>query len=139
MPDDKPIQELTVLPADNPEGRTIGFTCREYMGAEIHLYNGTPPERDENGWVGLEPITDRDGTKISDKVLVHGLFGELFLMTVDRRMGDESFIAVTVREDGTPGGMMGHLKFGEDDRNCWVCTGLFNLRAVRKLELSTDG
>lgn len=134
MPDDKlkAVEELRVLPADDPKGRTIGFTCREYNGVRIHRYDGATPERDDDGhWIGLEPITEQGGIKAGDKVLVHGLFGELYIMDVEANEHG------TLHAKGER--LTGILKFGEDDRNCWVCLGLVNLRGVTKMELMTDG
>ncbi len=133
MPDDKrPI----VLPPDEPR-EALRWTCQEYEGVEIHLYSGTPPLRDDDGWLGLEPIFVKDAIKVGSKVLVHGFYGDLFLMTVEQDE-DGNYAAVSEKEDGTRGDLMGLLAFGEDDRKCWVCTGLVNLRGVTKLEISSS-
>lgn len=123
---------MTVLGPDDPNQKPLGWVVHERNGIEVHKYDEAREyERDAEGrWKGLEPITEEGALRAGDKILVHGLFGELFIMTVE---ADEA------------GGLCGRcdqllalLEYGKDDRRAWVCTGLVNLRGVERLKLSSS-
>ncbi len=130
--------EITVLSADDCNQAKIGLPMYEVNGVEVHKYvEGSEPSRDEVGrWQGLESIGDREGIKPGDQILVPDLFGDLLIMRVE---ADQHGVlsARSQKEDGTPGGLVAILAFGEDDRDCWACTGLINLKGIEKLELSS--
>lgn len=133
------VKELeVVLSADEPKAK-IGWTCHEYMGIEVHLYEeGREYKRDDDGrWVDLESVTDENAIKAGTEILVHGMFGELYRMTVEED-GYGKLSARTRNPDESPGSLVGMLSFGEDDRGAWVCGGLLNTRGLKKLELSSD-
>ena len=129
-------QELTVLGPDASAQKPLNWVVREYMGCEVFLHKGLRPEQDEEGrWKGLEPIKNREGLKPGDSILVTGLVGDLFVMKVIA-MGQGSGQAVAYNEKGEPC-LQALLKFGSDDRQCWVCEGLVNTRGVKALELTS--
>lgn len=133
MPSDVPVRtELTVLPADDPSKREIGLVIRERNGVEIHKFEeGRKYERDEDGrWKDLAPITEEGDLRAGDKILVPGLMGELFVMSVEA----DKYGALTARGEH----LSAVLEFGKDDRHAWVCVGLINLRGLQRLEIRTD-
>jgi hypothetical protein len=112
--------ELIVLPADPPDRKPIGWTVRTYSGFEI-LRLVTPGEP------GVT-ITKKEDLKVGDEILVMGLFGGYLKMVVEQDEDGDLFAR---------GGehLISSLAFGEDDRECWVSTGLINTRGIKKLEL----
>lgn len=114
--------ELTVLPADEPNKPTIGWTMTERNGVQITK----SPEAED-------PITDRDGIKVGDTVYVPAMFGEgHYVMKIE---ADDHGGELYARSEG---GLLGILEFGADDRNAWTCIGLVNPRGVTKLSLTKD-
>jgi hypothetical protein len=71
----------------------------------------------------LRPVLEKDGAGVGTKVLVNGLFGE--------------FIPMTIYEHGavSEGKMVASLSYDEEGE--LVATGLFNMAALKRLELST--
>ncbi len=118
-----PDSDIIVLPADDPTNKKIGFTVREYLGCEVFkpLVEGGPTE--------LMPLTKEEDIKSGDVILVPGLVGGYYWMTVEKdtcggfRGRSEKLIAL--------------LEFAQDDRMAWVCGGLINTRGIEKLEIYT--
>ena len=123
-------QPLTVLGADEPTTKTIGFTCHEYLGSEIFLYK---KEDHINGFdeTKLIPITTESGLKKGDEILVPSLFGGYHKMVV--KLDSHN---VVYGEDKNHASV---LRFGEDARNAWVSIGIINLRGISKLPLQNNG
>jgi len=135
----KAIGEVMVLGADEVEPLTLNWTVHEFNGGPLYLYDGTSPERGEDGdWKDLEPVTEKDALKPGVKILVSGMFGELIVMTVEADEYGELH-GRSHREDGSPGQLIGLLAYGEDERGIWACTGWVNMSGVTKLEKTTDG
>lgn len=117
---------MTILGPDDPGKRKIGFTMCERNGVKIYPYDsvghlsGIDPGR-------LWPILAEDGLREGTKVLVPGLMGGYHVMTVER---DEHGVLSAKDEHLTA-----ILKYGEDERGCWTCVALMNLRGVAKLDL----
>ena len=110
----------------------INWTMCEYLGVEVLTAPSLPLE-EILALDGLpegfkpEPIREKSGIQVGSVVLIPGLFGGLGVYSVVE--SDGKFY-------GQSGGMMGVLEFGEDARNCWVCSGMVNTKATQKLELS---
>jgi len=111
----------------------IGWTVQEYTGVEIL---STPPGmsfeqlQDTGNWpegFTPAPITEENALKVEDNVLVASLSGGYALYTVEASDGGLC---------GRSGGMRAFFEFGQDDRNCWVCSGVANVDAITKLELT---
>lgn len=116
-----PSDEITVLPAD-PEKPAIGWTVQERSGFEVYLKPSAPP------YIDLPPITEKDGLKAGDEILVPSIFGGTFLlMIVEKDEHGELY--------GSSNQLMAILEFGKDDRHAWVCDGLINTRGLEKLQL----
>lgn len=121
--------ELSVLEADGPTESKVGWTVRGYLGSEVYrhdlsVYSG--------GFVDvskLSPITEESGLSDGDELMVRGIAG-FHLMRFTRESEG--------RGRAESGELSGLLEFGSDDRRAWVCTGLFNLRALKKLSLSSE-
>lgn len=92
----------------------IGFTCREYLGTEIVRDLET-----------MAPITDRESLREGDVVYATWLEGGYIPLIVER---DES-----ERFIGKSRHLFAPLRFGEDDRKCWVAIGFINMKALEKL------
>ena len=117
--------ELTTLGPDRPRGETLGFHVYETQGVPIHAYN---PEDHPEGSLDHSKLTpiDKDSLKDGGEVLVPSLVGGYHLMKAG------------VDNDGVfakSGNMVAYLTF-DTDRSCWVCIGMANLRALKKLEIT---
>lgn len=112
--------ELTVLPADDPGNRTIGWIVREYNGTEV--YKADAP--------GTLLLNESD-IQVGDKLHVQTLVGT-YLMIAYR---DEYGVLQAQTETG---GMFADLKFNTDDRHCWVSTFAVNAKAVKKLTVTRN-
>jgi len=127
--------ELTVLPADEPGQKKIGWTVKEYMGFPIKTApQGLTHEEAMNtgNWPeGFEPeiITEKDGIKEGDLILAPNLSG----WTVARVETTSEGKFAGLSQDK---GWIYFLEFGQDDRKCWVCGGSGNLKAIQRLELT---
>lgn len=107
----------------------IKWTVREYQGTEVFRYNAAdhPNGLDSSK---LIPVRQKDGIVEGDHILVAALTGGYHLMKVDPSESGESLYGVGDK-------LMAVLEFGRDDRECWVCSGLINLRGVEKLRITT--
>lgn len=123
MPELRPIGELTVLSADEPKGKTIGFTVKEYLGTALY------PIID--GKIGGEPVPMTEDLVVGRDYTSGGLMGEDLLWTVGR--GEDGELHLTCGPS-----LIGCLERGGDDRNCWVVCGMINTRGLKKLALTTD-
>ncbi len=110
--------ELTVLPADDPPQKKIGFVCYELQGCEI------------SKTLGGAPVPGSETLAEGSTIYAPGMFGGWHELTI--RYG----------ADGKPhgdGGTMAVLsRTKEDDPrgDVWVCIGLVNKQAIKKLEIS---
>lgn len=96
----------------------IGFTVREYMGCEIKKFN-------EDGTVNMSELTKYEDIKVGMVIALPTMTG-FFKATVEDGMKFAS--------NGKWGGI---LEFNKDDRQCWVCGGVINLRGVEKVNKNT--
>lgn len=111
--------EITVLPADIP-GKALGWSVREYMGSPLCYYiTGEGPG---------EIVKNLDELKPGMQVVAWGQT----LITVDVIDPIDP-----TKAKGLTGGTHAFLEHGGDDRQCWVCTGLANLRGVTKMSKTT--
>lgn len=113
--------EIKILPADKPLKSKINWTICEYSGCEIHFLN-------EGNSVIEEPLCLKNQLKDGMRVAVPGLFGGYHLMIVQ----NDCSCAVTESGD-----LIATLSFGEDDRKCWVASGLINTNGIKNLTKST--
>lgn len=134
--DDLPLPvrtELTVLPADDPEQRQIGWVVKEYSGVSVGRGPaGLTAEEilaNPDTLMGFELVPITDALRVGDVVLFGGLFGGWHVCTIQEGTGGDP-IAVSPSGD-----FVGFLAFGEDDRNCWACIGGGNLKALQRLNL----
>lgn len=109
--------EITVMSADDPNQRTVGFTMHERSGSTICKESAINV-----------PLNNEDDLKEGDEILVPGLMGGYYRMTVKR---DEYGV---VYADGDR--MMAPLEFAEDDRASWVAVALINKMGLSKLIIS---
>ncbi len=110
--------EITILPADPPDSRKLGFTVWEYLGAEIRKTLDGPA------------LLLESDVQVGDVVLVPGVSGYHEMMV--RKDGDQ-FYAET--HDGR---WYSPLNFAEDDRGSWVSLGMINARGIRSLLVETS-
>lgn len=115
--------DVTVLPADDPDQKPIGFSVNMRHGVEVYRF-ASDGSVDETPLRGYEDITD--GTKLA----VLGFSGGFHPMTVER-----SVSGFTASNEN----LSAILQFDTDDRHCWITTGLVNMRAIRSgmVELSS--
>ena len=119
MDDEKILshQDLTVLPADEPKQLKIGFTIKEYLGSPICKPNAVDVL-----------LMKKDDIHVGDTIWAPGLGG---------------WLEVTVQQDenghlyGASGKLVAFLEFDQDDRHCWIQTGIANTRALERLTLSS--
>lgn len=109
MTNDKSIKDkIQIIPADDKPIK-LNWIVREYMGQDVYWLDGKTT------------ITNKDDLKEGDQFIAgcwaftakKDEYGELY--------GD------------TGGRLSCVLRFGEDDRNCWVAVGFFNMKALKKL------
>ena len=117
--------EVTVLSADEVNQAKLGWTVREYNGTEVFPYNPDDHPPGEVNRDKLQAITTKEGLKIGDTILVPGMMGGYHVMTVTE---------ARIAKDGHTAAF---LEFSQDDRACWVCTGMANMRGISKLNLSS--
>jgi hypothetical protein len=122
MTDEKlPLRtELTVLPADDPNQRTIGWVVREYNGTEVF-------KADAHGTA----LKNESDIQVGDKLHVQTLVGT-YVMIATR---DEYGVLFAQTE---PGGMFADLQFNKDDRHCWASTYAVNAKAIKKTSVTRD-
>lgn len=125
--DDKPFVGRTPVKSEVVEHRRPGpppkieFTVTEYVGTAISL-------RSAPG----EPVTWRNLLMVGTPIIACGLFGEALPAVVDDVM-DGGALSFRTEPDGRLGGF---LKFGEDDRKCWVQTLLYSRDALARVEFT---
>ena len=103
-------QNIEVIPTDK-ENENIGWTCQEYVGAEI-----TKPGNSE-------PLTKESDLQVGDKIIVPTLFGNYNGIVEKNEYGE---LHAKIGDH-----LIADLRFAEDDRNCWVATCAFNVRALK--------
>jgi len=118
------VGELTVLPADGPNGKTINWVVREYCGVELYpIIDGRP---------GPDPVPITEDLVVGQDYTAIGLFGEQLRWTVDKDSHGEFSIS-------SGSSLIGCLQRGGDDRNCWVVSGMINTRGLKRLSLNSEG
>jgi hypothetical protein len=109
-----------------------GIVVEEYQGVPVLT---TPPKltfeqvRDTANWPkGFRPIriTREDALKPGMAVLVADLGGGYALYVVE---------STGEGLGGRSGEMVAFFEFGQDDRQCWICTGVANLKGLERLEI----
>jgi hypothetical protein len=102
-------QKIEVLPADEENGiRTLNWVIREYNGCEVYR-----PGKDY-------PLLNKDDLKVGDKIDCWGSIAEVTGLTTAK---SEHVIFM--------------LEFDKDDRHCWVCNGVINMRGIERASKST--
>lgn len=104
-------QDIEVIPADK-ENINVGWSCREYSGAEI-----TKPG-------SSEPLIKESDLQVGDKIIVPTLFGN-YNGTVEKDSGGELYAKIG---DHT----VADLCFSTDDRKCWITNCAVNTRGLKK-------
>lgn len=107
--------ELTVLPADDPAGPTLGWIIKEYNGGEVFLLDAQDQPIEE-------PLTRREDLKEGMRIYAPTLVGG-------------RIATVRLEEDGDlcweSAGLIGDLNFSGDDRKCWITTLAINKKLLR--------
>jgi hypothetical protein len=133
-----PDVKIEVITSDTDQARKldseIKWVVKEYSGVEVltapegHSYeeivDGTWPDFEP------EPITDPEGLTVGRVVLVPSLMGGLSVYQVERATDGDLLLR--------SGDMLGMVEFAPDDRGCWVCIGVANIKAIQKLNLSGE-
>jgi len=100
---------------------TLGWTIKEYHGSPVY-------KRQPDGSVDTETtFKNLDDLKEGDELAIPWLTGGYVLMTVQRGVYGEVFA------QGQP--HIAVLEFDKDDRHCWTCGGIVNLRGLERLEI----
>ena len=132
QPNNKYLGEFKVYENNSPKDFKLNFICKEYCGTEIYkrrdiLGTNTLQELLEDIESRKHELTksliNKDDIKNGDKVLVFTLFDfrELDVKEFNGSyLSDNSFLY--------------SLSFAEDDRKCWVCSGLCNLAALAEVD-----
>jgi hypothetical protein len=116
MPEELPLSsqtELTVLSADDPKNRTLGFVIHERDGVSLY------PIID--GKIGKDPVPATEDLVVGRDYTACGLMGGSLLWTV----GKDAYGEFTISCGPS---LIGCLKRGKDERNCWVVIGMINTR-----------
>ena len=118
----RPVGELTVLPADEPNGKTLNWVVQEYSGVGLYpIIDGRP---------GPDPVPMTEDLVVGRDYTASGLMGEDLRWTVDKDSYGELNISCG-------SSLIGCLQRGGDDRNCWVVTGMINTRGLTRLIIDT--
>ena len=127
MPDEKyPARtELTVIPAD-PKQESIGFKCYEYLGTKVYRI-----DRTREVIVVEEPLLNKADLQVGMELAVPSLLGGYILMTVTK----DKYGVLSAKGEK----LSATLRFSEDDRKCWTCIGMSNMRAFERLTLNLSG
>ncbi len=113
----------------------IKFQIRELQGTEVFKYLAAD-HPDHLHREKLVPITQKDGLVAGDVVLIPALIGGgFFLMTV-RASEDGQLMAEADQLTASADKLLALLRFGEDERKAWICTGLINTRGLEKLRIA---
>lgn len=108
---------------------------REYRGTEVFKYYAAD-HPDHIHREKLVPITQKEGLVAGDVVLIPALIGGgFFLMTVQANENGE-VLAEADQLLASADKLLAVLRFGEDERNAWICTGLINKRGLEKLRVT---
>ena len=112
--------KIIIIPADNVKNLKIGFTVHEYMGVEVFPF--------VNGEIDKNPFINESDIYEGMDLAIPGLMGWFHIMKVHK---DENgnFYAKTEN-------ILASLKFNSDERHCWTCSGLINIKAIKKLYLT---
>ncbi len=114
--------DIKVLPADEIGEKKIKWVVRELMGVELY------PIID--GKKGEEPVPATEELVVGGKYTSCGLFGDYLLWTVEQ----DSHGKLSLHTGNT----LGILARGEDERSCWVVTGMINKRCIERLQITTQ-
>lgn len=99
-------QEIRILPADAPRDIKLGWKVYEYMGAKIY-----------KDIASKAPLLKYDDIQKGDEIYAYG-------------------VKAIVKEGyATSGHYVFTLEYDKDDRHCWVCIGIGNMRGLEKLQL----
>jgi hypothetical protein len=109
--------EITVLPADEPKERTIGWAVVERNGGEVY-------KLDADG-INLTNFSD---LKKGDDVLVPTLFGYVQMKITKRSRIKKT---ATAESEGT----LAWLEFSKDDRKCWTSSSSMNKKLLKNKNL----
>lgn len=114
----------------------VPWTVKVYDGVEVHLApTGHTPEmilaegyRFPKGF-SFEPVFLEDGLKVGDTVFIPAFVGGYNVLLIEQ--GNEGLVA-----KNRDGDYISFLRFGGDDRECWISRGGGNIGAISKLELN---
>jgi len=115
--------EIEILSGDGPGNQKLGWIVEEFIGSSIYQ---VPPDL-ENFTGILKKITEQEALQVGMEVLVPGLLGGYHKLQVAESEGK-----LFVRSES----LAGSLEFNSGKRGCWVCVGLINLEALRRLEIT---
>lgn len=125
-------QDLTVLPADEPEQRKIGWAVFENVaGADVlKVPTGMTTEEaiealETGGEVAFDIITTEMGIDAGDVVITQGLFG--YLIGPVHRGKDGLYMR-------SQGGVIGMLQWNPGLKNPrWTCPGHINAKGIKRI------
>lgn len=119
------MSDTLILSADEPSKKPLSWICQEYNGVEVYRYPGEVFSKQD-----LAVISSKVELKEGDEILVPSLVGGFHKMLVKAL----TIFGANAEDDY----LLANLEFAvEDGRNCWVCTGLINMRVLSKLSLGT--
>ena len=102
--------DLTVLPADQPGRKPVGFMFQQYSGGEVFKEKGAF-------------LTKESDLCPGDRVWVPTLIGTILMTVIDT---DEGLMAES-------GSTLADLEFDQDDRHCWTSSMAFNKKALERI------
>ena len=124
--------EIEVLSADKPSDLKLGFVVHEYMGCPIQkapLGLSFEEARKKSNWPDdFEPqnLFSKNDLKPGDLIICWGAIAKVGVSSNGEYLGRSL-------DEGT----LYFLEFSTDDRECWVCGGVANLKSIMKLNLDT--
>lgn len=115
--------EVTVIGPDDPNMKPLGFRVTERDGVTLFKF-------DAEGGIDKRPLTNQDDVQPGVQLAVASLFGGFIPMTVEQDKETEGRLVAR------GGNLLAILEFAEDDRKCWTCVGMINMRGLKKLEIT---
>lgn len=105
--------ELTVLSADDPKARTIGWIVEEHSGGAVSRI-------DDKNEIVESPIKAKDGLKEGDRVVAPTLIGEVQAVVARDGVGDLCWVS---------GGFVGDLEY-DTLRKYWITSVAINKKLL---------
>ncbi len=105
--------ELTVVGADDPGQKVLGFTVKEYNGGAVSRV-------DDTGKSIENPVKSREGLRVGNLLIAPTLVGDVRAVVALDDVGDLCWVS---------GGFVGDLEY-DDERGYWITSFAINKKLL---------